>query len=160
MADDYEDFYDIESMTDEEIHALVMEELDEHPDLDASGLDVSVSDGSVSMTGRVGTEAELQIIEHVLTDVIGLKVHNELVVDELVRQEQPEAADTANSRIYASGRARGGADRTEDSAEHLLKDTAAEQYGTDDMSEAIERGYSYNPPETPVQEGNWGRENH
>lgn len=160
MADDYEDFYDIESMSDEEIRDLVREELDEHPDLDASGLDLAVSDGAVTISGRVGTEAELQEIEHVLTDVIGLNVQNDLVVDELVRLEQPEAADKANSRLYTAGGARGGADRTEDSAEHLLTDTAAEQFGTDDMGEAIERGYSYNPPERPVQEGTWSREDH
>jgi hypothetical protein len=160
MADDYEDIYDIESMTDDEIQALVSEELEEHPDLDASRLELAVAEQQVTLTGRVGTEAELQIVEHVITDVIGLRVRNDLVVDELVRQEQPEAADEANTRVYPGGQARGGADRTEDSAEHLLEDTAAEQYGTNDMGEAIERGYSYNPPDTPVQEGTWGRENH
>jgi hypothetical protein len=160
MADDYEDFYDIESMTDEELEALVREQLGEHPDIDPAGLELAVSNGRVTLEGRIGTEAELQIIEHVLTDVIGVQVSNDLVVDELVRQEQPEGADVANARIYSRGQARGGADRTEDSAEHMLRDTAAEQYGTDDMGEAIERGHSYNPPDTPVQEGTRSRENH
>ncbi|MGH7447001.1 MAG: BON domain-containing protein, partial [Longimicrobiales bacterium] len=130
MADDYEDFYDIESMPDLDIQALVREQLEEQPDLDATGLDVSVADGRVTVSGRVGTEADLQIIEHVITDVIGLEVSNDLVVDELVRTQQPEGADVANARLYASGDAHGGADRTEDSAEHLLQDTAAEQFGT------------------------------
>jgi hypothetical protein len=160
MAQDYEDFYDIESMTDEEVQAVVREQLAERPDIDADGIDIGVADGKVSLSGRVGTEAELQIIEHILTDVLGVPVNNELMVDELLRQEQNEAADTANARLYAAGSARGGADRTEDTAEHLLNDTAAEQYGTEDMGEAIERGHSYNPPDTPVQEGTWGRENH
>ena len=160
MGADYEDFYDIESMSDEEIQALVSDELDQRPDLDASGFDLSVADGRVTVSGRVGTEAELQIIEHVLTDVIGVKVENDLVVDELTRIEQPSGADKANARVYGQGLAHGGADRTEDSAEHLLKDTAAEQYGTDDVGEAIERGYTYNPPDTPVQEGTWNREKH
>jgi hypothetical protein len=98
----------------------------------------------------------------VLTDVIGVRdVANEIVVDELVRQEQPEAADDANAALYTSeGGARGGADRTEDSAEHLLGDTVADQYGTSDAGEAIERGHSYNPPDGPVQEGTWSREDH
>ena len=161
MAGDYEDFYDIENMTDEELEALVREELDEYPDLDASRLDIAVNKGRVSVSGRVGTEAELQVIENVLTDVIGIaKVNNELVVDELVRQEQPEGADEANARVFAAGSAQGGADRTEDSAEHLLEDTAAELYGTDDMGEAVDRGHSYNPPVTPVQEGIRSREDH
>ena len=161
MADDYEDVYDIESMTDEEIEAIVREQLDEQPDLDVGGLDLSVSGGRVTVSGRVGTEADLQIIEHIITDVIGAQVDNDLVVDELVRGEQPEGADDANARLYAGGgSAHGGADRTEDSAEHMMQDTAAEQFGTDDMGEAIERGHTYNPPDSPVQEGNWGRENH
>lgn len=160
MADDYEDIYDLESMTDEEVEALVREQLEGHPDIDAAGLDLSVADGLVTLEGRIGTEAELQIIEHVLTDVIGVEISNDLVVDELTRQEQPEGADAANARVYSKGAARGGADRTEDSAEHMLTDTAAEQYGTDDMGEAIERGHSYNPPDTPVQEGTRSREEH
>jgi hypothetical protein len=160
MADDYEDFYDIESMTDEELDALIRDELNDHPDIDASGVDITVSEGSVALAGRVGTEAEYQVIEHVLTDVLGIRVENGLVIDELVRLQQSEAADTANAMVYGSGAGRGGADRTEDTAEHLLEDTAAEQYGTDDMGEATERGYTYNPPTTPVQEGTWSKENH
>jgi hypothetical protein len=160
VAEDYEDFYDIESMTDEELEALVRDQFDRHPDLDAARLDLSVADGRVAVEGRVGTEAELQIIEHLLTDVIGVPVDNDLVVDELVRQEQPEGADEANALLYTQGQAHGGADRTEDSAEHLMNDTAAEQYGTDDMREAIERGHTYNPPDSPIQEGSRSRENH
>lgn len=162
MARDDADFSDIESMGDEELTQLVREELNEHPDLDADGIDVGVKDGRVTLAGRVGTEAEFQVIEHVLSDVLGIAtVENGLVVDELVRQEQPEAADNANAGVYASGgSASGGANRTEDSAEHLLRDTTAEQYGTSDMGEAVERGHTYNPPDTPVQEGTWNKENH
>lgn len=161
MAEDYEDFYDIESMTDEELEALVRQRIDDQADVDPNGLEVGVTEGAVTVGGRVGTEAEFQIIEHLLTDVLGLAdVTNDLVVDELTRTEQADAADVANTRVYGGGSGHGGADRTEDTAEHMLDDTAAEQYGTDDMGEAIERGYSYNPPETPVQEGNWGKENH
>jgi hypothetical protein len=148
MADDYEDIYDIESMTDEEIQALVREEVDGHPELDGSGLDFVVADGLVTISGRVGTEAESQSLERMLTDGIGVTVRNDLVVADLVRAEQPEGADAAAALHYRSGQGHGGADRTEDSAEHLLEDTAAEQYGTDDMGEAIERGYTYNPPDS------------
>jgi hypothetical protein len=149
MAEDYEDFYDIESMTDEEVQALVRERLDADSSLDAERIDLSVSDGRVTVSGRVGTENEADIIERLLTDGIGVEVVNHLIVDELVRQQQPEAADEANARVYTQGQGHGGADRTEDSAEHLLRDTSAEQYGTDDMGEAIERGHSYNPPDSP-----------
>lgn len=162
MAGDYEDMNDIESMTDEELHALVRQELGDHPDIDMARVDTTIRDGSVVIGGRVGTESEYQVIEHVLTDVIGVRsVENQLVVDELVRQEQPDAADTANAEVYGQGGgATGGANRTEDSAEHLLTDTAADLRGTDDVGEAIERGHSYNPPDAPVQEGTWSKEDH
>ena len=160
MADDYGDFYDIDSLTDEELEALVREQLDAYPELDVSGLDVVAEDGRIMLSGRVGTAAEYQQIGHLLTDVIGVRVTNELVVDQLARYELPEAADQANARVYAAGRGgRGGADRTEDTAEHMLRDTAAEQFGTNDVGEAVERGYSYNPQETPIQEGTWNKEN-
>jgi hypothetical protein len=162
MAGDFEDIYDVENMTDEEIGQLVRDELSEYPDLDASGLEVAVQDGRVLVAGRVGTESEVQLIQQVLVDVIGLPaVANEVIVDTLTRVEQPEAADEANAALYSSPRGqRGGANRTEDTAAHLLDDTGAEQYGTNDMGEAIERGYSYNPPATPIQEGTRDAEDH
>jgi hypothetical protein len=162
MARDYEDIDDVDTLTDRELRELVLDRFGDRDDIDISGLELAVTEGRVRVAGRVGSEAERQIIEHVLTDVIGVRdVANELVVDDLVRAEQPEAADEANAQLYASqGGARGGADRTEDSAEHMLEDTAAEQYGTSDVGEAIERGHSYNPPDGPVQEGNWNREDH
>jgi hypothetical protein len=162
MAGDFEDIYDLGNMTDEEIEQVVRDELAEYPDLDAGRLDIGVQDGRVQVTGRVGTESELQLVEQVLVDVIGLPaVDNQVVVDPLTRVQQPEAADEANAALYASPRGqRGGANRTEDTAAHLLDDTGAEQYGTSDMGEAIERGYSYNPPASPIQEGTRDAEDH
>jgi hypothetical protein len=162
MAGDFEDIYDLENMTDEEIAELVREELDGYPDLDASGLDIDVRSGKVTVGGRIGTEAELQMVEQVLTDVIGLpSVDNQMMVDSLSRVHQDEAADVANAELYGSPRGqRGGANRTEDTAAHLLDDTGAEQFGTNDMGEAIERGYSYNPSSTPIQEGTRNAEDH
>jgi hypothetical protein len=157
-----DDFYDIENMTDEELEALVREQLDEQPDLDAAGLEITAAEGRVTIGGRIGTEAEYQAIERVLTDVIGIAdVTNELLVDDLRRVQQDDAADVANAELYNRPRGqRGGADRTEDTAAHLLDDTGAEQYGTNDMGEAVERGYSYNPPDKPIQEGHWSKEDH
>jgi hypothetical protein len=157
-----DDFYDIENMTDEELEALVREQLDEQPDLDAAGLEITAAEGRVTIGGRIGTEAEYQAIERVLTDVIGIAdVTNELLVDDLRRVQQDDAADVANAELYNRPRGqRGGADRTEDTAAHLLDDTGAEQYGTNDMGEAVERGYSYNPPDKPIQEGHWNKEDH
>ena len=163
MAQDYEGIHDIESMDDGEIRELVEQELSETPDIDPDDVTVRVTEGRVTLEGRVGTEAELQAAEHVVTDLLGIKdVRNNLVVDELRRGEQSEAADFAAGD--RSGRADAGStapgDRTSDTAEHLMNNTAGEQFGTSDVSEAISEGLSYNPPDNPVQEGSWSRENH
>lgn len=163
MARDYENITDIESMDDDEIRELIEQELSENPDIDPADVDVQVSSGRVTLEGRVGTEGEYQGIEHVVTDLLGIKdVSNNLVIDELRRGEQPEAADYAAGD--RSGRGDSGSsapgDRTSDTAQHLMDDTAGDQFGTSDMSEAISQGLSYNPPDNPVQEGTWSKENH
>ena len=53
-----------------------------------------------------------------------------------------------------------GAERTEDSAKHLLGDLEAEMYGTHDPQESAQDGIPYEPPDRPVQEGTWSREQH
>lgn len=162
MAEDYENLPDIDSLSDDELRALIEEQLGDYPELDLDLIELQVADGRVTLTGRVGTERELQQFEAVLTDVIGIRdVENELVIDELVRSDYSEAADVASAQLASDkGSTGGGADRTEDSAEHLMQDTAGEQYGTDDVREAIERGYAYDPPDRPIQEGSRSRENH
>jgi hypothetical protein len=162
MAADYEDLPDIDSLNDDELRALIEEQLQDYPELDTDLIELQVADGRVTLTGRVGTEGELQQFEAVLTDVIGIRdVANDLVIDELVRADYSEEADVANAQLASDkGSTGAGADRTEDSAEHLMQDTAGEQYGTDDVSEAVERGYAYDPPDRPIQEGSRSRENH
>ena len=163
MPSDFEGMYDVDSMDDGELKALIEQELAEHPDLGNDDVAIEVSSGRVRIEGRVGSEVEYQAIEHVITDLVGIKeVTNDLVVDALHRDEQPEAADDAAGARAARGDAGsdGAGDRTSDEAQHLLQDTAGEQFGTSDMGEAIEQGYSYHPPDNPVQEGTWSRENH
>jgi hypothetical protein len=162
MAGDFEDLYDLGNMTDEELEQLIRDQLGEQPEIDPSRLEIRATGGRVTLGGRIGTEAEYQIIERVLTDVIGIEaVRNELLVDPLTRSEQSEDAGEANAELYGTPRGqRGGANRTEDTAAHLLEDTGAEQYGTGDVGEAVERGYSWNPPDSPVQEGHSQREDH
>src|SRR5919199_4728313 len=94
MAHDFEDTFNPDGMSDEELRALVREELAEHSALDADSIVVTVEDGVVALSGRVGTEGERRIAEHILTDVIGLvEFRNELVVDSIRRDEEPEAID-------------------------------------------------------------------
>src|SRR5437762_585270 len=96
MASDFEDLYDLENLNDDELKQLVLQELSEYPEIDVDLIEIRAQDGVVTVTGRVGTEQELQQVEQVLTDVIGVdSVRNELVIDELVRGERSEAADDA-----------------------------------------------------------------
>lgn len=162
MPGDFEDLYDLENMDDAEIASLILEELGEYPDLDPDRVDVQVEDGFVTLAGRVGTEQELQEIEFVISDVLGIANYsNELVVDELVRVEYNAGADDAvaedeevESQLGEEGRA------TEPTADHLLEDIVGELYGTHDAQRAIERGEAYEAPDRPVQEGGWSEENH
>ena len=162
MAGDYENLYNLENLSDDELRELVYQEFREIPEIDPDLVQVRVESGAVSLEGRVGTEQELQQIEHVLTDIIGVSsVRNDLVIDELTRGERSEAADEAVAEDMTNDPQGGsGARRTEDSAKHLLGDMAADLYGTHDPQQAIEQGTSYEPPDRPVQEGTWSRENH
>src|SRR5829696_7233441 len=90
MARDYEDFSSIEDLDDDELKQLVRDRLAEHPDLDIDDITVEVADGTIRLEGRVGTEAELRMAEHVVTDLVGATdVENALVVDPVRRAETP-----------------------------------------------------------------------
>src|SRR5690606_35056377 len=162
MANDFVDTRSLEGLTDGELRQLIHDRLRSNDALiDETDIEIHVVAGAVTLTGRVGTEGDLQRIEQVITDEIGvIDVTNNIGIDENLRGMQPMAADDA-AMFDADVRATsGGADRTEDSAEHLMDDRAAEQYGTRDVSEAIERGYSYEPPGSPTSEGTRSREQH
>ena len=118
--------------------------------------------GHIYLEGRVGTEQELQAIEHTVTNIAGGdSVTNELMVDALLRGEAAAAADVAAADADAAEPALGGGGHnTSDTAAHLLDDAEHDMYGTRDATEAIERGFSYNPPDGPIQEGSRSEENH
>lgn len=161
MAEDFENLYDIDNMSDDEIKDLVLQELREYPELDVDLIEVTVKEGAVRLSGRVGTEQEIQLAEHLLTDKIGIdNITNDLVLDELVRGERSEAADEAYADdMAATPQAASSGPRTSDEAAHLMENPDAEQFGTHDPQEAVERGIAYEPPDTPPQEGS-SRENH
>jgi hypothetical protein len=152
MARDYENVTDIESMDDDEVADLIRQEIAETPNLDGGEIEINVTSGRVVLEGRVGSEQEYQRIERVVTDLLGIKdVSNNLIVDEFYRAQQADAADVATGdRAANSNGSSVPGDRTSDTAEHLLTDTAGDQFGTSDMSEAISEGLSYNPPDNPV----------
>jgi len=156
MADDYDNTDEIANLSDDELRTLVRSELRAQKAFDADDITVNVRDGRVSVSGRVGTEVELRIVDHVLTDLIGLKdVENLLVVDQLRRAESPEAIDEhlvdedEHSGILLGDKP--GQDDPE--AEHLRRDRNLNPRATHDVTEAIEEAEPWIPPEGPTPEG-------
>ena len=155
MELDYENVDDRDNLSTEEIRARVREALQENNSVDADDINVHVENGVVRLLGRVGTEGERRVAEHIVTDVLGImSVRNELVVDELRRAESPEViddrlvddADHAESRLD---------DRSpmSDESRHLADNVDGELYGTTDMKSVMEDGIPYTPPDSPTQEG-------
>ncbi|MDQ3699091.1 MAG: BON domain-containing protein [Gemmatimonadota bacterium] len=156
MARDFENFLNPETLSEEELRALVRQELGAHEQIAADNILVTTVDGVVTLSGRVGTEGEQRIAEHILTDVIGLTAyHNDLVVDAIRRDEEPEDVEEHSGMIADTGGAPLGhrPDHVDDEAEHLEEDLDAMLYGTHDLQSAIERGTPWVPPDSPTQEG-------
>jgi hypothetical protein len=164
MAREYDDLYDLTNLDDNEIKDLVLQELREYPDIDAELVEVSVEQGAVKLSGRVGTEQEVQTVEAVITDVIGInRVTNELVVADVVRGQRSESADDAvveEMEADPQFSVGAGATNTSDTAQHLVEDLEAEHFGTHNPQEAVERGTSYEPPDRPIQRGSYSLEDH
>jgi hypothetical protein len=158
---DYEDLDEIDELTDGELRALVRDRLDEQVAFDPNDVEVAVRGGVVQLSGRVGTEPELRIVEHVVTDLVGIKrVKNDLVVDPIRRAESPIAIDEhlADEELH-EGILLGDRPRPEDpEAEHLQEDIRAELFGTTDVQESIAEGIPWNPPDGPTPEGLSGSE--
>src|SRR5258708_25463248 len=94
MARDFENLHDSEELDDRELRDLVREQLAQHTALDVDDITVLAKDGCVSLTGRVGTDGERRVADHLLTDVLGLTNYtNDLVVDQLRRAYSPHAID-------------------------------------------------------------------
>ena len=159
MERDYEDIDEIDELTDGELRALIRDRLEEQVAFDPSDVDVSVRRGVVRLSGRVGTEEELRIVEHVVTDLLGIKeVRNDLLVDPIRRAESPEAIDEhlVDEELH-EGILLGDRPRQDDpEAEHLHEDIRAEMFGTTDVHESIEEGIPWNPPDGPTPEGGLG----
>jgi hypothetical protein len=156
MARDYEDIHDLDDLDDGELRDLVRERLEDNGGVDTDNVTVRVEDGVVHLLGRVGTEEELRVADHVLTDVIGLqRYENELVVDALRRTEEEEGADDAAGRRDEGNYILGDApDQLPPAAERgNEEDLESELYGTHDVQEAIAEGESYSPPDRATPEG-------
>lgn len=156
MARDYEDLHNIEELDDNELRELVREQLRDHASLDIDEIVVQARQGKVTLSGRVGSEGERRVAEHVLTDVLGVEdFDNDLVVDSLARPMSPDAADDSiEEDDDRSGALLGDmVGQTSDEAAHLPHGADDDLGGTADMQRAITDGMSYNPPTSPTQEG-------
>jgi hypothetical protein len=162
MARDFENIHNIDELSDDELRGLVREHLNAHNALDIDDLTVRVEDGTVILGGRVGTDGERLIAEHVVTDVLGAQQYrNEIFVDPTRRAVSPEAVD---DHLVDEDRREGLqlGDRAlplSPESEHLDRDEALDSqlYGTTDVQRAIEDGAAWIPPESPTQEGFTGR---
>lgn len=151
--------FDFSTMADDEIREVVLEHLRESPALDTDDIDVIVREGTVTLAGRVGTDAEVAIATAVLDDVLGLDAYsNELVVDELRRGE---ASATEEELLGEEGdQPRSPADQQSDTAGHLVEDLDSETFGTTDVGRAIQDASAYSPPDHPTSDGYGSREDH
>jgi hypothetical protein len=158
---DYEDMTSIEDMDDDELKEFVLDRLSEHEGLDSDDIEVDVENGMVRLSGRVGTEAELRIAEHVLTDVVGVpEVDNELVVDAIRRGTTSEDVDDETNEQEDARGLRLGEVPEQDTDEVIQargdEDLDERMFGTTDVQESIAHGTAYIPPESPTPEGMLG----
>jgi hypothetical protein len=156
MARDYEDIQNLDQLDDREIRDLVRERLAEHNGLDIDDILVQVEKGAITLSGRVGTDGERRIAEHILTDVLGIEEFtNDLVIDPIRRAESPmDIDDHLADEDRSAGLLLG--DRAvplSPEAEHLADDAETDLAGTTDVQDAIEGAKSWNPPESPTPEG-------
>jgi hypothetical protein len=158
MAQDFENVFDLDDLSDEELRGLVRDQLTQNSALDVDNILVQVKDGHVTLSGRVGTESEKQVADHVLSDVIGLEsFSNDIFVDPVRRDEEPEAADDQVGRVLARDEDSllGGSDvdTTDPEAERAGDDDDEALFGTHDYRSVMDDGVPWNPPDEPTPEG-------
>jgi len=156
MARDYEDINNIEQLDDRELRGMIRDHLAAHNGLDIDDITVEVKNGAIALCGRVGTEGERRIADHILTDVLGIRdFSNELVIDPIRRAESPMDID---EHLAEEDREEGLllGDRAVPltaEPEHLADLQGPEVEGTTDVHESVERATGWVPPEGPTPEG-------
>lgn len=156
MAQDFENVHDIDNLGDDELRDLVRQRIAEHNGLDADDITVTVDSGTIVLAGRVGTDGERRIAEHVVTDVLGItSVRNDLFVDAIRRAESPAAID---DHLAEEDRTEGlllGDRPPQHDDEAYPVDGSEEQRleGSTDIGDVIAHGVPWIPPESPTPEG-------
>ncbi len=156
MPRDYEDIFGTDNLDDNELRELVREVLRDNRSIDPTEISVHVKDGTVALSGRVGTETERRIAERLVSDRIGLdRIQNQLLVDPLRRAESPEAIDehlVDEEEHEGLLLGEGPEQEEEDTRDHTI-DYDAELYGTIDRMQSMEEGIPWIPPESQTPEG-------
>ncbi|HET9012504.1 MAG TPA: BON domain-containing protein [Gemmatimonadaceae bacterium] len=153
---DYENIHDIDQLDDRELRDLVREQLAAHTALDIDDITVIAAQGNVTLSGRVGTEGEKRVAEHVLNDVLGImEFTNDLVIDTLRRGESPvDIHDHLADEDARAGTLLGDAPvPLSDEANHLADRVHEDLDGTADYQQVMEDGRTWNPPDSPTPEG-------
>ena len=156
MPRDFEDIHDIDSLSDLELRDLVRTHLADNKSIDVDDITVTAKDGEVTLEGRVGTDGEVRVAEHLVSDLLGItRYRNNLVVDDSRRAESPEAIDDhlADEESHEGVLLGDRAVSLSPEAEHLDEDLDAQLYGTTDMQRVMEDGATWIPPESPTPEG-------
>ena len=161
MERDYEDIRDTDDLSDNELRAQIRDTFDQQLAFDPNDVDIVVRAGVVSLSGRVGTDEELRIIDRVVSDIVGVKsVRNNVFVDPIRRAESPEPIDEhlVDEQLH-EGLLLGDVPRPEDpEAQHLRENIRAELFGTTDVQQSISGAIPWNPPDGPTPEGTEGSE--
>ena len=160
MARDFEDLNGIDDLNDDELRGLVRDHLAAHNGLDIDDFTVDVQNGLVILNGRVGTDGERLVAEHVVTDLVGAqRCQNNVFVDPTRRATNPEAVDEhlANEDRMDGLLLGDKPVPMEPETETVHGDLDGELYGTRDVGRAIQDGTPWIPPESPTQEGLTGR---
>ena len=156
MARDFEDIHDLDDLNDGELRDLVREHLAANNSVDADDINVHVENGRVRLLGRVGTEGEARVAEHVVTDVLGIvDVSNELTVDPARRAESPMAIDDhlADEEQHEGLLLGDRPVQLADTVAEVEEDLDDRLWGTTDVQKTIADGTAWIPPESPTPEG-------
>lgn len=156
MARDFENVHDLENLSDAELRGLVQQHIAAHNGLDADDITVTVDAGTIVLAGRVGTDGERRVAEHVVTDVLGItSVRNDLFVDPIRRAQSSEEID---EHLATEDRTDGlllGDRPSQHNDEAFPVDGTDEQRleGSADVGDVIAHGVPWIPPESPTPEG-------
>jgi hypothetical protein len=161
MADDFDNSDETLNLSDDELKSYILDEFRSQKAFDVDDISVEVKDGAVRLDGRVGTDNELRIIDHVVTDILSLKnVDNQIVIDEIRRAQSPEAVDEhlADEDEHEGLLLGDKPVSLSPEAEHLADVGQGDSEGTHDVQQSIENAEPWIPPESPTPEGAVGQE--